>query len=159
MSFLDNFGRKALEAAQEVAKKSGELVEVAKLNISIANEEDKIKRLYEKMGKMIYDAYKEKLPIDSKFEETCREIDTIFKNIESMRKKIQKIKNIKRCVQCGTELQQDALYCMKCGARQSEVQDPDDNEEEEAVKVCPVCHEPLEVEANFCTKCGAQINE
>jgi len=48
---------------------------------------------------------------------------------------------------------------MKCGARQSEVQDPDDNEEEEAVKVCPVCHEPLEVEANFCTKCGAQINE
>lgn len=159
MSFLDSFGRKAKEAAQEVAKRSGELVEVTKLNINISNEEEKIRKLYLKMGKKIYETYKDQQPVDNEFEETCKEIDAIFENIENMKQKILEIKNIKRCGECGKELAQDAAFCIKCGAKQPEQTTQPIEEKDTTAKVCPVCNEPIDVEADFCTKCGAKINE
>jgi ribosomal protein L40E len=160
MSFWDSFGRKAKEAAQEVAKKSGELVEVTRLNISISNEEDKVRKLYLEMGKKIYDTYRGSQPVDNEFEEICKKIDNIMENIESMKQKILEIKNIKLCVNCGKELEQDAAFCAKCGTKQPEQTSyRPEGEEDIAVNVCPSCNEALDVEADFCTKCGARIDE
>ena len=51
-------GKTASETYSTVADKSGKLVEEAKLKISIADKEGEIKKIYEEIGKSVYDEYK-----------------------------------------------------------------------------------------------------
>ena len=47
MNILDNISKRVSEVAQVAAKKSSEVVEITKLNMSINTEEDKVQKLYE----------------------------------------------------------------------------------------------------------------
>lgn len=54
---LQNVTKKSVELAQSAAKKSGDMMEIAKLNYKIKEEESLIKETYLKLGKMIYEQY------------------------------------------------------------------------------------------------------
>ena len=43
MSFFDELGQKVSKAAQVAAEKSGEIVEITKINANISSEESKVK--------------------------------------------------------------------------------------------------------------------
>ncbi len=151
MAFFDDLSRKAKEAAQGVAKKSGELVEVTKLNVSISSEEDKIKKIYAQIGKKIYESYRSDSSNAGVFTQECEKIDEYNKNIEEMKNKILDIKNIKECTQCGIELKKDSAFCPKCGAKQEEEQT-----ENTASQVCTSCGAPMEEDSTFCASCGTK---
>lgn len=53
-----------------------------------------------------------------------------------------------KCVQCGSELVDGALFCRVCGAKV---------EKEAPMKFCPNCGEELVSGASFCRKCGYDI--
>lgn len=53
-----------------------------------------------------------------------------------------------KCVQCGAELVDGALFCRVCGAKV---------ENEAQMKFCPNCGEELVSGASFCRKCGYDI--
>ena len=60
MAFFDNISSlrdKASEAAQAAAKKTKKLAEIAKANVSIYGEEDKIKKAEAELGKLYYRDY------------------------------------------------------------------------------------------------------
>ncbi|MDP4181763.1 MAG: zinc ribbon domain-containing protein [Bacillota bacterium] len=158
MSMFENFTKKVTDTAKAAARKSSDLVEVTKLNMSIGTEEDKIEKLYLEIGKTIYESYAKDENIDDLFVEKCKQIDSYNNNIKEMRKKILELKNEKICPNCREELEIDVLYCSKCGAKQ-EIIEPEAEVilEEVPQKLCLNCNSPIEEDSLFCTKCGTKV--
>lgn len=53
----------------------------------------------------------------------------------------------KQCTNCGTVLEDDALFCSECGTKQGPLQ-----------KKCPNCGADIKEGAKFCMSCGAPVN-
>jgi len=117
MSLFDNLGKKIGDAAQSAVKKSGELVEVTKLNLSISAEEGKIKELYEKIGEYIYNQYAEGKEMIPEVNEFCSQIKACKENISQLKSKIYELKGVKVCPKCGAESEKQAAFCSSCGEK------------------------------------------
>ena len=118
VSVLDNITRKVTDTAKAAAKKSGSVVEVTRLNMNIGAEEEKVRKIYNEMGKQLYEDYTERKIVGETLLEHCEKIDEIIRNIDEMREKILELKNVKACPNCGMELDVDMDYCYKCGRKQ-----------------------------------------
>lgn len=117
MSIFQSFGKKVGGMAQNVAKKSGDMVEVTKININISSEEDNIATLYTKIGKYCYERFEKNGESDKVINELCRKIKSHNNTIETLNEKINEIKNIVKCKECENELSRDSSFCGKCGAK------------------------------------------
>lgn len=118
MSVFDNITKRVTDTAKAAAKKSGSMVEVTRLNINIGAEEEKIKKIYTEMGKMLYDDYSEGKITGDEIAGLCGKIDAINGSIEDMKEKILELRNVKACQGCGLELEMEMDFCYKCGRKQ-----------------------------------------
>lgn len=118
MSIFDNITKKVTDTAKAAAKKSGELVEVTRLNMNVSAEQDKIDKICLSIGKTIYEAFKKGEGTPDSFIENCKDAAGHDENIKNIKQKILEIKNLKICAECGAELDADTAYCSKCGAKQ-----------------------------------------
>ena len=151
MALFENFTRKVTETAKAAAKKSSDLVEVTKINMSISSEEEKIQKEYAAIGKKIYESYKNNEEIAEGLKENCGRIKSYEENIEAMSQKILELKNVKICTGCGAELEADMAFCPKCGAKQ---EIPEPAAAEPTDKTCPACGNVNTLDAAFCVRCG-----
>ena len=89
MSFSENFETAknlAMEAAQTAAAKAKELAAVAKANISIYAEEDKVKKAEIELGKLYYRDYAVGEELDSaEYLPWCQKIDESKKTIADLK--------------------------------------------------------------------------
>ncbi|MBC8062728.1 MAG: hypothetical protein H7Y18_19010 [Clostridiaceae bacterium] len=105
--------------ASQVAKKSEEIVEVSKTNMSIDSNENKIIELYAKIGEVIFNRYKDGKEIPQELKELCKDINNLEEVNEKLIGKINKIKKLKKCSNCGEEMKTEITYCQKCGLKQN----------------------------------------
>jgi predicted nucleic acid-binding Zn ribbon protein len=159
MAFLENLGKKVGEAAQAAAKKSGELVEITKLNVNINSEEDKIQKLYSQIGKAIFEKYKVQGVAEDDIKEACENIIVHEQNIKSLREKIAEVKGTKQCIGCGAEMERNQVFCSKCGTRNENAPaGPTEQAAPQAAPLkCPACGAELQQGSAFCTNCGAKL--
>jgi ribosomal protein L40E len=115
---LSKIGKLLEDGFSDIAYKSENFVEVSKLNMAISSEEKMVEDIYAKIGKKIYEDYKEKKISDKGLIDKCEEIDEIQKDINSLRKKLLKLKDKKACKKCGAEMDRGAVFCPKCGKEQ-----------------------------------------
>jgi predicted nucleic acid-binding Zn ribbon protein len=154
MAFLENLGK----AAQAAAKKSGELVEVTKLNVNINSEEDKIQKLYTQIGKSVFERYSATGEVSDEIRETCEAITVHEQNIKGLRDKIAEVKGTKQCIGCGTEMEKTQVFCSKCGAKNEVTPTASAAPAQQAATViCPACGAALPAGSSFCTSCGAKL--
>lgn len=96
MSFSENFETAknlAMEAAQTAAAKAKELAAVAKANISIYAEEDKVKKAEIELGKLYYRDYAVGEELDSaEYLPWCQKIDESKKLIAELKDYIDDVK-------------------------------------------------------------------
>jgi ribosomal protein L40E len=118
MSIFDNIIKIVTDTAKVATKKSGELVEVTRLNMNISAEQDKIDKICLSIGKTIYEAFKKGERAPDNFIESCKDATEHEENIKNIKQKILELKNLKICAECGAELDADTAYCSKCGAKQ-----------------------------------------
>lgn len=83
------------EGAATVAKKSGEIVEISKLNLSMTTEKNNIEKLYKEIGEMVFEKYSSGEAVDFDLEKFCKEIENSNNNIKQIKEKIEDIKNNK----------------------------------------------------------------
>ncbi len=119
MSLFENLKQKVTDTAKVAAKKSGELVEITKLNMSISSEEDKIKKVYSEIGKSVYESFTK--GETGAYSKQCEEIETYKETIKQLKQKILDLKDSKVCQSCGTEVAAAVAYCPKCGNKLEEV--------------------------------------
>ena len=156
MSIIDDFTEKVAKTARCAAKKSGELVEITKMNINIGIEEDKISKYYSDIGKLIYDRYLKNQNFDTEIEAICEHIKFKENLIKEMNQKILNFKNMRICPNCNSQISTNFDFCNNCGTKQ-------DNTEyyQEIVleKSCPNCTSTVSPTSQYCYKCGAKIYE
>ncbi len=119
MSVLDDVTKKVTDTAKAAAKKSGEFIEITKLNISISGEETKIEKLLIDIGKLVYEEYKNGEDVGEINRELCQTIDEFEENKKEMKEKILDLKNLTICPKCGKEADDsdDVVFCSKCGEK------------------------------------------
>lgn len=117
MAVFDNIKETISNAAKTAVNKSNELVEATKLKFAISDAENEIKKLYEKMGKGIYDSFKSGEEPSEDLKDTCEQIDKLYESIEELRAKLREYKKVKLCKSCGAEMDIDSSFCSKCGEK------------------------------------------
>lgn len=115
---LTKIGKYIEDGVSNVAYKSENLIEVSKVNIAISSEEKMIDEIYIKIGKKIYKDFKEDKISDKGLKDKCEEIAELEKDINSLKKKLLKLKDKKSCKKCGAEMERNASFCPKCGKEQ-----------------------------------------
>ena len=124
MGFFDNLGKKASAAYDATAEKTSKLEKEAKLRMKINENKSEIADIYKEIGKKVYEKHirEENIDIKSELEEECTKLDVLSAEIETCLKSILELKEKKQCEQCHTEIDLDATFCPKCGAKQPEIE-------------------------------------
>jgi len=116
MSFFDMLFKGAKATAQNVGHKTGEIIEVTKLNFSVSAEEEKIEKIFIALGKRQYEAHCAG-QTEEEFVSICEEIDSEEAKIRLLQRAIAELKQTSNCKSCNAIIKKDALFCPKCGIR------------------------------------------
>lgn len=116
MAFLDKVKELAVSAAQTTSEK----IEVAKVSVDIKTEENKARKVLEKIGEKVYEEYEKGMITDEEILGLCKEIDVIMETIDDLKEKSLNLRDKKTCISCGKELAEEDSFCSGCGAKQPE---------------------------------------
>lgn len=134
MGFFNDIGKKTTEATSKITKET-------KLKLKMNENKGKISDLYEEIGKKVYEKHvrEENINVKEELQEECKKIDVLSKEIEEARKEILKLNKKRQCPNCYTEIEKDAMFCPKCGAKQETeaevIQEVPETAKEEAKEV------------------------
>ncbi len=140
MDFFSKLGKKASQTYQITKEKATTLTEELKIKGKISEAKDKIEDLYKEIGKKVFEEVKNGRDVIR--EEISEKTDQIMKLQEQIEKseiEILALKKIKKCENCGTELELKAEFCSKCGKQQTKI-------ETENIHISEENHEAQEAE-------------
>ena len=156
MAIFDGIGKKITVTSQTMVQKAKGMADITGLKAQISDEQKKIDKYYQSLGKLYYDLkHGEPLP---ELSELVALITSSYYKIEELNKTISAIENIKTCPVCGTPLEDDMVFCVGCGTKIQRPDNAEKNPSEQETKFCINCGCKIPAEAVFCTKCGAKQN-
>lgn len=119
MSVLNEFLSKAKEVTSESIKKTDQLVKISSLKLTCVQLDNEIKAKYSLLGNRIYDMIKADEENTNELLGLVSEIDILFKRLSETQNKIEDLRHIYACPNCGTKNKIENDYCSKCGKRLS----------------------------------------
>lgn len=131
MDFFNKLGKKASETYQATKEKASNLSDELKLKGKISEQKEKIEKLYKEIGEMVYNEVKDgKDASRDLIMPKCDEISKAKDEISKLETEILAVKKIKKCVECGAELDLNAEFCSKCGKEQPKIEKVEVSKEE-----------------------------
>ncbi len=103
-------------AARQLGRKTGETLEIAKLNMRIFDLETEIGASQREIGKMVYDTHRGGAADEEKLAEILKDIDEKYDEIEVCKARISGLKSSSVCPRCGEPCGKGDLFCKKCGS-------------------------------------------
>lgn len=102
--------------ADKVAKRSGELVELSKAKLNIANTKSSINANFRILGEMVYLSQKDDAEMNPDiFEETVAKIDELYIKLADYNDIAAGLMNKKLCPECRNANESNAVFCSRCG--------------------------------------------
>lgn len=145
MAFFDDIGKKISQAGQTTVQKTKDVVDVARLNSAISDEEKKLNEAYIILGKLYIAKHAEDAEED--FAATIAAVKESEGKIADYKHQIKDIKGVSICEKCGGEIPLGNAFCGNCGAPATAAADSD--------KVrCVRCGTLVDRSMRFCTRCG-----
>lgn len=139
MDFFNKLGKKASQTYQATKEKATNISDELKLRGKISEQKDKIEKLFKEIGETVYNEVKDEKDVSREaIVEKCDEISKAKDEISKLESEILAVKKMKKCTNCGTELDIKAEFCSKCGKEQPKV-------EKVEIKTEPVQAENAEV--------------
>ena len=132
MTFFSNLRDKVSGLAKSAAQKSGEVMEITKLNMNIKTEKEGIRDLYIKLGEYCFLECAKGEITDPQVAKWVKQIKTHQDNIAFYNEKINEIKEMLSCPACGHQVAKTETFCGRCGIRiqgEQEIEIPKENEE------------------------------
>lgn len=117
---LDDLGRELSEKMDDIAQKAVEMSEIRSYNRQIRELKRENAKIFQAIGEIIYEKHMDKKSLDNNITTLCFIIRRKEEFIHSYVKKIAEIKKMDVCSNCGEFMQQDAVYCSKCGVKKVE---------------------------------------
>ena len=118
MDFFSKLGETITETGKDVSQKAKELTELAKLNMSMKKKEEFVQKQYLEIGKQYFALQKDD---EEPFFEEISVIKEKLQEILQLELDIAAIKGQKKCPSCGILLEQDSVYCRKCGTKYEDI--------------------------------------
>lgn len=109
--FFDKLGDTIVSGGKAVGDKAKELSDTAKLQIELKRNEDIVMEEYEKLGKKYYEAHKDEDPAE------FATLEAALRQVAHVKQQIADVKGTRTCPDCGTENDEDAEFCKKCGKK------------------------------------------
>ena len=104
------------ETASSTGKKAGELVNKTKVRFALANMQTDLDELYERLGKLHYDALSTGADNGTKESALITKIDSLKADMEILKAEIGLFpKRGKECPHCGKAIPKSSTFCPYCG--------------------------------------------
>lgn len=121
MALLD----KLTALTKAATEKTGDMVELTKLNYRLSGEKTAIEEAKKKIGEHYWNKYASGQALDDEVTIFCQEIAAAESNISEIQAEIQAIKKVKEreepnpdvCSACGAKLTEGMRFCGECGAK------------------------------------------
>ncbi len=113
-SIFDTVKDVVSDAAHVVAQKSGELIDVSKTKYAIFELKGEIRKLYNEIGKLMYQSFADGVDNDDDIKLKCGIIKAKYAKIRILESNAEDIEF--KCPKCGSPNDADAEYCSSCGA-------------------------------------------
>ncbi len=107
----------AESAARQVSQKTGDTLEMAKLNMKIFDLNTEIGVSMREIGKIVYDTHTGKVTDENALSEIIKSVDEKNAEIESYKAKLAEFKKSVVCAVCGETCSKGDTFCKKCGAK------------------------------------------
>ncbi|MDR1000179.1 MAG: zinc-ribbon domain-containing protein [Clostridiales bacterium] len=117
---VDDIKNSLTKFARNVGRTSNELLKSTKLQLSLSNEEEELKRLYTEIGKKVHEIYQYGGSLGKFFDEKYKDIVQQEEKINDLRDQLNIVKGVKTCARCGAQMQRSVVFCPKCGAKVGE---------------------------------------
>ncbi len=140
MTFFEEIKRNASNVTDKAVKKTNELTSIAKLNVNVKSNENKLSYVFEEIGRLVYDAQSGENH-DGEISDYIMKADKLKAEITAAKKQIAKLRKVVICEGCGNEISEESAFCSFCGLKQEKP-----IEEEAAVECCCACDECEEAE-------------
>jgi len=135
MDFLNKLGKKASETYQVTKEKTVKFSEEMKLKGKINETKSKITSIYKEVGELVYNNYKNNSEdANDKIKELCEQLSQKFDEVSKLEVELLALKQVKKCVNCGAEINQKDQFCSKCGKEQPKQEEPVEVTTEEEIK-------------------------
>lgn len=123
MDFFNKLGKKASETYQATKEKASNISDELKLKGKISEQKEKIEKMYKEIGEIVYNEVKDGKDVSrDTIIPKCDEISKAKDQISKLETEILAVKKIKKCANCGTELDISAEFCSKCGKEQPKIE-------------------------------------
>ncbi len=123
MDFLNKLGKKASETYQATKEKASSISDELKLKGKISEQKEKIEKIYREIGEIVYNEVKDGKDVSrDAIIPKCDEISKSKDEISKLETEILAVKKIKKCSNCGAELDITAEFCSKCGKEQPKIE-------------------------------------
>jgi ribosomal protein L40E len=117
MGVFEEFVVKAKDGFDVAAKKTGEIISVQKLRLSIASIKSEISKNYEAIGRLQYESVKNGVDNAEAIASLADSVEQKLAEIENIEGQIAECTNKKNCPVCGAKNENNAAFCNKCGEK------------------------------------------
>ena len=124
MAVWEDIGKKAGETARTFSARAKEIAETTKLNGQIAIKKTETERLYGEIGKMFFAMRAGSCQDSEELETLCAKVETLETEIAILQARIDVIRQVRRCKNCGEISPNSSRFCGACGTKFEEVQKP-----------------------------------
>ena len=145
MGFLDDLTKTIAKSGAAVAEKAKDVSEIASATATMEKEKLALEKLYNELGKKMYENYKEDLI--AKVPELVEKIDASVNKIADAKININEKKGNRTCPSCGKELVKNSSFCPSCGRKVTRAN----------AAFCPACGKEVSKSSAFCPACGASL--
>lgn len=148
MAFFDRATNAVENVGKNVSKAAKDNVEIMRYSAEIEACESRMNELYREVGKRYYDA-EEEITREA-FIDLFEEIQSNQNQINALKNKIQILKGVDYCKNCGAELKKGMRFCQMCGVA-VEISAPKN--------LCRNCGAQLSGQERFCAVCGSKVEQ
>ena len=114
MAFFEDLGKKLTKVGEAAAEKTKEVAEFTKANAKILDVQNKLDKAYIEVGKK----YLELHPAndEEEMEAVVNAVYALEDQLKELRRQLQELKGTVKCDVCGTDCDNNDVFCKKCGA-------------------------------------------
>lgn len=117
MITVESVFNKARDLFEAAGRKAGDLTDLAKMKLKLADNENAIEVTLTALGRLLYDSRKGVDVNEETIAELVKQVDELESANEELQAAIDNNRGYKTCRSCGTANPEKATYCNKCGEK------------------------------------------
>ncbi len=117
MGIIEDVLLNARTAVDTVGKKAGQVIDISKLKLAVADIKSDISRKYQILGRVVYEESVTGKDYSKNKEELIERIKELKEQLESVTEMIANSSQKVKCEVCGSYNSKNAIFCNKCGEK------------------------------------------